>query len=360
MSLTERMNPRDSVERDSGSTPSLNGPREVAPTREEGWPSVSDNMQLSELPSPADRIARRIEQFSRLARATNTSRGYRSDWQHFVNWCEAHGEPSLPSRPETVAAYLADNADRLKVATLQRRLASIGKKHRHEGHPSPASMSHRVVGETWRGIRRANGIAPAAKAPLLAADLRRMSAAASAGIRGLRDRALLLLGFAGAFRRSELVGINIEDLDFRPEGLVILLRRSKTDQERVGRRVGVPVAADPQTCACRSVRRWIDAANLVTGPLFRPIEGCGRVGPRRLSDRAVALVVKKYAAVIGRNPAEVAGHSLRAGLVTSAAIAGVSETSIMAQTGHRSAAMVRRYVRVPSVFQDNAAAKVGL
>jgi integrase len=318
----------------------------------------SDNSALSE-PTPAS-SAERIEQYRRLARAPNTSRGYRSDWEHYARWCDAHGERALPGRPEAVAAYLADHADRLKVATLQRRLAAIAKTHRAAGHPSPAALAHRVVDETWKGIRRAKGVAPSAKAPLLAGDLREMMGALAPGLLGARDRALLLLGFGGAFRRSELVALNVEDVEFCAEGLLIMLRRSKTDQERVGRTIGIPFGSDPRTCACRGLRAWLDTAELTGGPLFRPVNRHGRVAEQRLSDRAVALIVKRSAEAIGRNPDEFAGHSLRAGLVTSAALAGASETSIMAQTGHRSAAMVRRYVRLRSVFQNNAAAKLGL
>jgi integrase len=187
-----------------------------------------------------------------------------------------------------------------------------------------------------------------------------MMGALAPGIAGMRDRALLLVGFAGAFRRSELVALNIEDLEFREEGLLVALRRSKTDQERAGRTIGIPAGSDSTTCPCRGLRAWVEAAGLTRGSLFRAVDRRGRVSERRLSDRAVALVVKRYALAIGRDPNEFAGHSLRAGLVTSAALAGASETSIMAQTGHHSPDMVRRYVRIRSVFLENAAAKVGL
>jgi integrase len=302
----------------------------------------------------------RLQEFIRSATAENTWRGYRSDWEHFTTWCVAHGRSALPAEPATIALYLAGNADLLRVATLQRRLAAISRAHRAIGLASPTSMSNPIVSETWKGIRRSKGVAQTGKAALLTADLRQMLAAIPSGLIGIRDRALLLLGFAGAFRRSELVALNVEDLDFREEGLVIGLRRSKTDQEGQGREVGIPYGSDPSTCPYRNTRAWLRASAIEQGSLFRRVDRHGRIGPERLSDKGVALIVKRYAAAIGRDASQFAGHSLRAGLVTSAAMAGASERSIMAQTGHRSVGMVRRYVRSCSLFQDNAAAKTGL
>jgi integrase len=177
---------------------------------------------------------------------------------------------------------------------------------------------------------------------------------------GTRDRALLLLGFAGAFRRSELVGLDVKDLAFTREGLTITLHRSKTDQGGTGRKVGVPFGANPETCPVRLVQAWIEHAGLADGPLFRPIDRHGRLGAGRLSGVDVARVVKKLASRAGLDPAKYAGHSLRAGHATSAAIAGASERSIMAQTGHRSVQMVRRYIRDGSLFRENSAGKLGL
>ena len=180
------------------------------------------------------------------------------------------------------------------------------------------------------------------------------------GILGTRDRALLLVGFSSACRRSELVGLDHQDVQPTSDGLVLTLRRSKTDQEGAGRSIGVPYGSDPNTCPVRSLAAWLDASGITAGPIFRPINRHGHVGSSRLSDRSVALIVKKYAAAAGLGPQHYSGHSLRAGLATSAAAAGASERAIMAQTGHRSAAMVRRYIRDGSLFRENAAAVVGL
>jgi integrase len=211
-----------------------------------------------------------------------------------------------------------------------------------------------------KGIRRTMGTAPAQKAPALTDDIRAMVEATDAGMIGLRDRALILLGFAGAFRRSELVGLNVEDCAFRKDGLTIALRRSKTDQEGVGRRIGIPYGANPETCPVRTVQSWLEQAGVSTGPVFRSINRHGHVQPGGLSGIDVARVVKKLAERAGLDAVKYAGHSLRAGHATSAAIAGASERSIMNQTGHRSVQMVRRYIREGSLFRENSAGKLGL
>lgn len=296
--------------------------------------------------------------YVRLSKAANTVRAYRNDWRHFTAWCDAQGFGFLPAAPETIALYLSAHAGRLRVATLGRRIISIGQAHRAAGQDDPTK--HTAVRTVWQGIRRAHGVAPQGKAPAVTAVVRRMVDALPEGLLGVRDRALLLVGFAGAFRRSELVGISVEDLDFGTEGLVILLRRSKTDPEGAGRKVGIPYGSNPATCPIRALQAWLQATGILAGPVFRPVGRHGHVGATRLSDRAVALAVKRYAAAAGLDPTRYSGHSLRAGLATSAAAAGVGERSIMAQTGHRSPMMVRRYIRDGNLFRENAAAAVGL
>jgi integrase len=210
------------------------------------------------------------------------------------------------------------------------------------------------------GIRRAKGTAARAKAPALTGDVRAMVAAAAPGLLGARDRALLLLGFAGAFRRSELTSLNHQDLAFTPDGLVVLLRRCKTDQEAQGRKIGIPYGSNPETCPVRAVQAWLAASGITSGPIFRHVDRHGKLRAGRLSGYAVALVVKRHAEAAGLDAAKFAGHSLRAGLATSAAIGGASERAIMAQTGHRSVNMVRRYIRDGNLFRENAAARAGL
>jgi integrase len=256
-----------------------------------------------------------------------------------------------------VTLYLADLASRCKVATLTRRLSAISQAHQMAGHEPPTTGA--AVRTVMAGIRRTKGTAPTTKAAALTDDIRAMVAALPVGLLGVRDRALLLVGFAGAFRRSELVSLDRSDLEFTTDGLTVTLRRSKSDQEGQGRRIGVPYGSNPETCPIRALQAWIEAAGTSEGPVFRGVTRHGKV-QGRLSGYAVALVVKRYAAAGGLDPARYAGHSLRAGLATAAAIGGASERSIMNQTGHRSVTMVRRYIRDGSLFRENAAAKTGL
>jgi integrase len=198
------------------------------------------------------------------------------------------------------------------------------------------------------------------KAPVVTDDLKRMVARIPMEtLIGIRDRALLLIGFAGAFRRSELVALQMADIQDVPEGLLITLKRSKTDQEGAGRKVAIPYGSTFETCPVRGLKAWLLMANITSGPLFRSIDRHGNIG-KSLSDQSVALLVKKYVDAVGLDADLFSGHSVRAGLATSAAIAGVSERSIMQQTGHKSSAMVRRYIRDSNLFRENAAARVGL
>lgn len=299
-----------------------------------------------------------VREFIRASKAENTIRGYRSDWRDFCGWCDTHGMTALPASPEAVASYIAECAARLKVGSVQRRLNAIAQAHKAVGLDSPTH--HAMVANTMKGIRRTLGTAPVQKAPTLTDDIRAMVDDTDAGVIGTRDRALLLLGFAGAFRRSELVALELEDCAFGKDGLTVTLRRSKTDQESAGRKIGIPYGSNPDTCPVRTLQAWIELAGIATGALFRSINRHGQAQAGRLSGIDVARVVKKLATRAGLDPAKYAGHSLRAGHATSAAIAGASERSIMKQTGHRSVQMVRRYIRDGSLFRENSAGKLGL
>jgi integrase len=296
----------------------------------------------------------KAREFVHAAKAESTKRTYRIAWRDFSNWCVASGLTALPAAPETVALYLASKADTLKPATLGHRLAAISKAHSSAGYESPASMRHAAVSEVLKGIRRTKGVAQDRKAPLLAAQLIRALATMRTDLLGLRDRALLLVGFSGAFRRSELVALDVSDVQISEDGLTVTLRRSKTDQEGTGRKIGIPRGSSAETCPLRALQAWLAAANIAEGPLFRSVNRHGRIG-ERLSAKRVATVVKQAAAAVSLDAKSFAGHSLRAGLVTSAAIAGRSDRSIMNTTGHRSVAMVQRYVRDAQLFRDNAA-----
>ncbi len=303
-------------------------------------------------------VAAETRAYLEAAVAANTRRAHRSHWADFRAWCDSHGCSALPASAETVAAYLTVQAQSRRVGTLEHRLATIAKAHHAAGLPNPAASE--LVRLQMRGIRRIRGIAPMQKTPTLVADLRAMVATLPDSLLGVRDRALLLVGFAGAFRRAELVALDFADLAFSAEGVTITVRRSKTDQERVGMQKAIHYGRVPATCPVTALRVWLEMADITEGPIFRPINRHGQLGATRLSDKAVALVVKRTAATTGLDPAQYAGHSLRAGLVTQAAANGEEERNIMRQTGHKSLLMVRRYIRAGSLFRDNITDRIGL
>lgn len=316
-------------------------------------------------PKAARHHAARLEEIGEEAgryleqsKADNTRRAYRADWADFSAWCEKYRRSPLPASPDTVAYYLADRSQQLKTSTLQRRLATIAEAHRTAGVGSPTKAAQ--VKLVWAGIRREKGTAQAHKKPALTKHIRSMVEHLPNATLGVRDRALILLGFAGAMRRSELVGLDITDVAMTDEGLVVVIRKSKTDPTGVGRKIGIPFGEHGETCPVRAVLAWIDDAEIEDGPLFRAVNKHGHVSDARLSDRAVANVVQRSLRAAGRSARGYAAHSLRAGLITQAAMAGVSERAIQDQSGHKSLAVMRRYIRDGSLFRENAAAKVGL
>ncbi|MBV9328495.1 MAG: site-specific integrase [Chloroflexi bacterium] len=298
-----------------------------------------------------EEVAEQAQDFARRAKAPNTLKAYRNDWDDFLSWCGLHRLEPLPAAPQTIALYLTDLSKTHKVSTLYRRLSGISQAHQAAGHqPSPTRDPQ--VRLVFQGIRRTLGAAPDQKNAAITAEVRATLEKLGLGtLSGVCGRALLLVGFAGAFRRSELVSLDVGDVTFSAEGLVVQLRRSKTDQEGVGRKVGLPFGSNPLTCSVRALREWLESGGIVHGPLFRPIDRHGNLRPRRLTDQSVALIVKRCAKDSELDPDKYAGHSLRSGLATAAAMADVSERSIMAQTGHKSLPVVRRYIRDGSLFR---------
>ena len=257
-----------------------------------------------------------------------------------------------------MAYYLADRSQDLKTSTLKRRLATISEAHRAAGVESPTKLTQ--VKYVWAGICREKGTAQAHMKPTLTKHIREMVDHLPDSLLGIRDKALILLGYAGAMRRSELVGLDVTDLAIAEEGLVVVIRKSKTDQVRAGRKIGIPFGENAATCPVRAVQAWIEEADIDEGPLFRSVNRHGHVGDTRLTDQVVADVVKRSLVAAGKSSRKFAAHSLRAGLITQAAMAGVSERAIQDQSGHKSLAVMRRYIRDGSLFRENAAAKVGL
>lgn len=325
------------------------------------------------LAESAAAIEARAADYAERARSAATRRAYRADWHHFAAWCATYGAQALPADPRLVARYLSAHAGDLKVVTLQRRLSAIQHVHREAGLDFDGRQ--RDLRDVWRGIRRTHGTASRGKAPTVTEELRALVATCDpARLLGLRDRALLLLGFAGCFRRSELVGLDVADVAEHRDGFVVSLARSKTDQEGRGAEKGIPYGAHPDTCPVRALRDWLAASGVREGPVFRAVNRHGQVGAARLSDKAVARAVKNAveaararALALGNlalaatfDPARYAGHSLRAGFITSAAAAGVSTLDIMRHSLHQREETLRKYVRHATVFRQNAAAKVGL
>jgi site-specific recombinase XerD len=301
-------------------------------------------------------VRARVEAFVRASRAPNTLRAYRADWGHFTAWCASAGVASLPAAAETVASYLSVMADSgLKAGSVQRRVSAIAAMHRAAGHESPTGTT--LVKLTISGIRRALGVRQVGKDPVLTINLAGMCSHLRPGLLGIRDRAILLVGFAGAFRRSELVDLDVEDLQFSADGVKVVIGHSKTDQEGAGQTIGI--ARGTALCPAAALTAWLQAASITTGPVFRAIKH-GKVQSPRLRDRTVALIVKRYAGAAGLDPKKFAGHSLRAGCVTQAAMSGVPEFAIMRQTRHKSSDMLRRYIRDARLFADNASARLGL
>ncbi|HEV2622408.1 MAG TPA: site-specific integrase [Frateuria sp.] len=282
--------------------------------------------------------------------AEATKRAYRADVEAFLSWGGV-----IPSTPTQVARYLAGLAENLCPATLQRRAVAIGKAHVAQAYTDPTKDEH--VRATLRGIRRVHGRPQRQSVALLKEDLLVVVDALPDSLIGVRDRALLLVGFAGGFRRSELVGIDVADLKFVPEGLLVTLRRSKTDQQGIGRRVGIPYGRT-RACPVKALRAWLDRASIATGPVFRPVSKRGRAGCRPLTAQSVNLVLRKRVASVGLSCDGLSAHSLRAGLVTAAAKLGVSSWKIRQQTGHRSDAMLQRYIRDADIFVENAAGAI--
>jgi integrase len=293
----------------------------------------TDVVLVSNQDSPAVAVAERVNLYLESARARNTIRGYRSSFKQFQLWCAAVGLSSLPATDETVALYISAQAGRLRPSTVEHHLAAIGKAHKAAGLFWVVQNSV-LVAETLKGIKRTHGTAYKQKSPILTEDLRIMLRLMPGNLHGVRDRAILLVGFAGAFRRSELVGLDTGDLKFQAEGLLVTLRRSKTDQEGEGRLIAIPHGCHTDTCPVRALHNWLEAANIDDGPVFRPIRKGGCLLDTRLTGHAVASIVKRHANLAGLPADLFSGHSLRAGFVTSAARAGEPERRIMRQTGH--------------------------
>ena len=300
------------------------------------------------------RLLEEAEQDVEASTPANTKRAYGGDLKRFTAWCAEQGVPSMPASPEVVAAYAKQLvADGKRISTVERALAAISTAHRLQGHePSPTTA--KAVRVVMKAQRRLVRTLQRQASPVVVEHLQRLVEILPPTAAGRRDKAILLLGFAGAFRRSELVSLDVEDIDEVPEGIRLLLRRSKTDQEGHGAWVAIPFGENPQLCPVRALRGWLDAAGVRTGAIFRQVDKHDHAREQRLSAQSVALVVKRATRNAGYDPTKYSGHSLRSGLATAAAAAGHSERVIMKQTRHRSVTQVRKYIRDGEAFTENA------
>jgi site-specific recombinase XerD len=295
------------------------------------------------------------------SKADNTVRAYNSDFNDFGLFCAQNGFKSLPSEPKIVSLYLTFLSTKdSKISTLKRRLVSIGVIHRLKGHY--LDTKHPSIIENLMGIKRRKGSIQKGKKPLLINNLKQIinviDQEKKEKIKKLRDRTIILIGFAGGFRRNEIVSLDYEDLEFVQEGVKVSLKRSKTDQFGDGFIKGLPYFENSQYCPVVSILQWIQISKINSGPLFRRFTKGSKLLNSRLSDQTVALLIKDYLKIAGIESRNYSGHSLRSGFATSAAESGAEERSIMAMTGHKSTEMVRRYIKEANLFKNNALNKI--
>lgn len=302
-----------------------------------------------------EELERQTAENIKRALASNTDRAYSHQLRRFVAWCNRHGRDAIPADGRTVYLFLADLSTKgLSVSSMEQALSAISKAHRRAGLPVPQSD---VLDEAWRGIRRKHGAAAKNKAMAIEIHhLRRMvDSLDPKRLIDIRDRALLLLGFAGGFRRSELAGIRCEHLEFKGNGIIVTLPRSKADQEGEGRKVGIRSRLTRGLDPVKAVWAWMQASGTEDGPLFRAIDRHGNVGWGPISDKSIARTIKRAASRAGLDPKQISGHSLRSGFITSATKAGKRLDRIMAHVGHRKAGTTMGYVRDAELLSDDNA-----
>jgi len=294
------------------------------------------------------------------SKANNTLRAYKSDFKDFGAFCAKHGLNSLPTEPKIVSLYLTHLSKNAKISTLRRRLVSINMVHKLKGHY--LDTKHPIIVENLMGIRRAIGSIQKGKKPILINHLKLIiniiNEQKTGEIKKLRDKSLILIGFGGGFRRTELISIDHEDLEFVPEGLKITIKRSKTDQYGEGMIKGLPYFNNETYCPIMNLKKWLEISKIKSGPIFRRFSKGSLLTDKRLTDQSVVLLIKQYLNLAGIENKNFAGHSLRSGFATVAAEFGADERSIMAMTGHKTTEMVRRYIRETNIFKNNALNKI--
>ncbi len=297
----------------------------------------------------------------RSSKSINTLRAYQSDFKDFSAFCVKNGLNSMPTEPKILSLYLTHLSNTSKFSTLKRRIASISVIHKMKGHY--LDTKHPIIMENLHGIRRLKGTIQKAKKPILINDLKKIVNVIDQHINNykskdieklksiknkIRDKAMILIGFSGGFRRSELASIDYEDIEFVAEGMKIFIKRSKTDQSGEGMIKAIPYFDNKIYCPVIAIKHWIELNKIKSGKIFA------------ISDKSVALIIKKYASISGLDSNKYGGHSLRSGFATSAAESGAEERNIMAMTGHKTTQMVRRYIQEANLFKNNALNKIKL
>ena len=284
----------------------------------------------------------------KMSKANNTIRAYKSDFKDFSMFCAKNGFSSLPTEPKIISLYVTYLSSGRKISTLKRRIASISVVHRLKGHY--IDTKHPIIIENLMGIRRKTGSFQKSKKPILINELKQIIKAIDTTNKNkgrvLRDKAIILTGFSGGFRRSELVSIDYNDLEFVSEGVKIFIKRSKTDQSGEGMIKALPYFDNKEFCPVTFLKKWLDISKIRNGLIFN------------ISDKSVALLIKKYASVAGLDSEKYSGHSLRSGFATVSAEFGADERSIMTMTGHKTTQMVRRYIKEANLFKNNALKKI--
>ena len=286
----------------------------------------------------------------RSSKSINTIRAYKSDFNHFIEFCKKNNFKPLPADPKIVSFYITHLSSNSKVSTLKRRLASISVIHKLKGHY--IDVKHPLIIENLMGIQRKKGVFQKSKNPILVNELREIINIIEKNnkneLKKNRDKALILIGFSGGFRRSELVNINLDDIEFTKEGVKIFIKRSKTDQSGEGMTKAIPYFKEKSFCPVIFLKQWIEISKIQKGLIFN------------ISDKMVALLIKRYISKAGFDSKKYSGHSLRSGFATVAADSGADEKSIMNMTGHKTTQMVRRYIKESNLFKNNPLNKINL
>ena len=296
------------------------------------------------------------------SKANNTLRAYKSDFKDFGAFCAKHGLSSLPSEPKIVSIYLTHLSKNSKISTIRRRLVSISMVHKLKGHY--LDTKHPIITENLLGIKRLKGSIQRGKKPILINHLKLIINVINDQkideIKKLRDKSIILVGFSGGFRRSELISIDYEDLDFVQEGVKINIKKSKTDQFGEGMIKGLPYFTNEIYCPVTILKKWLEISKIQSGPIFRRFTKGLSLSGKRLTDQSVVLLIKAYLNLAGIDNKNFSGHSLRSGFATVAAESGAEERSIMAMTGHKTTEMVRRYIKEANLFKNNALKKINI